>query len=317
MARPFPIRSLTILSLAASLAACAGALRQEIYQADARPVTIAAFTQRRPETMRVMTRDGLALAGYYWPGDPADRDVLLFFHGRGSNQGIAARYAERLTGAGDHVVVVSYRGFGGNPGRPDEAGLIEDGRAFVARARAMIGPQARLYLIGHSLGGAVAMHVAADGGIAGVFALSAFDRLAGSAPAGIGPLLPDAWDNVAAAGRIAAPIVLFHGSADPRVSQRQADALFAAVRAPALSITIPGEGHHPDMTRIAPVIQASVRAIDDGRFPAFPAPLPAGWIARRTCAANFCANPVDPPPSAAYSAPSPQGRTPGEALGAE
>lgn len=264
-----------------TLAACASTVRQEIYRADETPVAITQWTRTAPEPLTVQTHDGLSLTGYRWPGDPGDHDVILFFHGRGSNQGIAARYAEHLTGHGDHVIAVSYRGFGGNPGSPTQAGLVADGRAFVAQARAMVGPQARIFLVGHSLGGAVALHVAATTPVAGVITLSTFDTLEGSAPAGMGVLIPDKWNNLDAASKIHAPFVMMLGTADKRVALAQGEALFAAARSPAMFVTMGNAGHNPDMARIGPLVSEAVEAIDSGATTGWPAALPQGWTIRR------------------------------------
>ncbi|MFZ2998275.1 alpha/beta hydrolase [Sphingobium sp.] len=269
------------IAAALALAGCASAMRHEIYQADATPVDISRWTRAAPTPLIVRTQDGLSLTGYQWPGDPADHDVILFFHGRGSNQGIAARYAEYLTGHGDHVIAVSYRGFGGNPGKPTQAGLVADGRAFVAKARSIAGPDARIYLVGHSLGGAVALHVAATAPVAGVITLSTFDKLEESAPAGMGALIPDKWNNLDAATKIHAPLVMMLGTADKRVAMTQGDALFATARPPATFVTIGDAGHNPDMARIGPLVTSAVEAMDSGALARWPDALPPGWSVRR------------------------------------
>lgn len=263
------------------LTGCASAVREHIYKADETQIDIARWTHVRPQSLPVRTADGLALTGYYWPGDPMDRDVILFFHGRGSNQGVAARYAEHLIGRGDHVIVVSYRGFGGNPGSPTQAGLMADGRAFVARARELIGSDAHVFLVGHSLGGAVALHVGATVPVTGVVTLSTFDKLEESAPGGLGMLLPDKWNNLDASTKIDAPLVMMLGTADDRVDLSQADALFAAAGKPATLLTVPGAGHNPDMSQLGPLVSEAVGAIDSGAMAAYPTALPAGWSVRR------------------------------------
>ncbi|MDX3899794.1 MAG: alpha/beta fold hydrolase [Sphingobium sp.] len=260
---------------------CADLAREQIYKANPAPINVAQWTRAAPADLSVTTEDGLVLKGYVWPGAADDRDILIFFHGRGSHQGVGARYAEYLTGRGDHVIVASYRGFGGNPGSPSQAGLICDGRAFVARARAMGGPDARVILVGHSLGGAVALHVAATVPVEGVVTLSTFDRFAESAPAYAAALLPDAWNNMDAATKIHAPLVMIHGTADERVDQRQTDALLGAARPPAMLITVAGERHNPRMDMVAPIVSEAVAAIDAGNVAHFPASLPTGWSVRR------------------------------------
>ncbi|WP_420144381.1 alpha/beta hydrolase [Sphingobium sp.] len=276
-------QALTIWMIASSLTltGCAAAVRDQIYKASAAPIDVAQWTRSAPQPLSVRTTDGLTLTGYYWPGEPMDRDVILFFHGRGSNQGVAARYAEHLTGRGDHVIVVSYRGFGGNPGSPTQARLVDDGRSFIAAARNLVGTNARIFLVGHSLGGAVALHVAATTPVAGVITLSTFDKFAESATGGISAILPDKWNNVDAASKIRAPFVMIHGTADDRVDMDQAGALFAAAGRPTDWLIAPGAGHNPDMAKLGPLVSEAVEAVDADALDAYPAALPDGWDVRR------------------------------------
>ncbi|MGE4323356.1 MAG: alpha/beta hydrolase [Sphingobium sp.] len=269
------------MALLILLAGCAGAVRDRIYQADSAPITIGRYTATPPQPLTVASEDGVRLNGYYWPGAADDRDVIIFFHGRGSNQGIGARYAEHLTGRGDHVIVASYRGFGGNPGSPTQAGLMADGRAFVASARKLVGADARIFLVGHSLGGAVALHVAATVPVAGVITLSTFDRLEESAPGGVGALLPDKWNNLDAVTKIRAPFVMMQGTADERVGMDQAADLFAAARPPAALLTMAGAGHNPQMDKLAPLVSEAVAAIDTTALSRYPAALPPGMTVAR------------------------------------
>ncbi|MET0372477.1 MAG: alpha/beta fold hydrolase [Sphingobium sp.] len=263
-----------------ALAACAGTMRDQTYKADATPVSIARYVASAPQTLSVRSEDGLMLTGYYWPGASNDDDVVIFFHGRGSNQGVGARYAEHLTGRGDHVLVASYRGFGGNPGSPTQAGLMMDGRSFVAKARDLAGPGARVFLVGHSLGGAVALHVAATVPVAGVITLSTFDKLEESAPLGTGLLLPDKWNNLDAVTKIRAPFVMVQGTDDDRVDLAQAEHLFATAGPPAAYILVPGAGHNPQMDLLGPLVSQAVAAIDAGALARYPATLPPGLSVR-------------------------------------
>src|SRR3546814_9510930 len=102
--------------------------------------------------MKVVTRDGMIVTVYYWAGDPDDKDIVVFFHGRGAHQGVGAKYAQYIAGHGDNVLVASYRGFGGNPGQPSKPGLLRDADAFIDEARKRVGAGERLGPVGQYLG---------------------------------------------------------------------------------------------------------------------------------------------------------------------
>jgi fermentation-respiration switch protein FrsA (DUF1100 family) len=259
-----------LLAAALMLAGCAGIARERIY----RPVPIAAdqpaWRAAAPRPVTARTADGLVLNGYYWPPSGSSRDILVFFHGNGGNRQTAALMAEPLTRHGSGVLVASWRGYGGNPGRPSEAGLFADGAAFVALAR-QLQPDGRLFLFGWSLGGAVALELAGRTPVDGVATLGAFSRLADAAPAAARLFLPDRFDNLAAIGRVTAPVYLFHGTQDEVIPYAHAGRLRAASGGRAIIVTISGGGHRPDFAALADTVWQALEGRGPDRRPAPPA----------------------------------------------
>lgn len=267
----------TALLLALPLLGGCAILRPAIYAPRTGHVPVT-WIHGAPATVSVPTADAKRLEGYYWHGAPGDQDIFVFSHGRHFNADIAAKYAQHLLGRGDAVLVASYRGFGPNRGSPSEARMMEDATAFLREAHRLAGPQARLWLVGHSIGAGVALQAAAhDAQVKGVFALSGFARIAEATPRIARALLPDQWDNRAALQAVKAPVVFFQGGQDRYIPADSGRSLMAAATGPARLLFGAQGKHSPDMTLLGPWISAAAAAMASSAPDALPA-LPAGWI---------------------------------------
>lgn len=107
--------------------------------------------------------DGVRLHGWWLPAEGAPRGTLLHFHGNAENISAHLVLVEWLPRAGYNVLMFDYRGYGRSAGRVTRAGTIRDGHAAVdyALARPDVNRD-RLFAYGQSLGGAVAVVVAAE-----------------------------------------------------------------------------------------------------------------------------------------------------------
>ncbi|WP_342703859.1 lysophospholipase [Burkholderia arboris] len=113
-----------------------------------------------PQMGRLRTADGLELASYRWPaggGTAVPRATIALVHGLAEHAGRYAALAGRLNAAGIDVLAIDLRGHGQSPGKRVWAerfdGYLNDADALVAEAARGNTP---LFLMGHSMGGAVA-----------------------------------------------------------------------------------------------------------------------------------------------------------------
>jgi len=270
-------RLLILLILPIALAGCASFSRQILYSPDPSPAS-AHWTGQPPQQVSARTAEDLELKGYFWPGPPGDPDIFVFFHGRNWSAGRSADFVQPLARTGNGVLVASYRGFGDNPGRPSQARMLEDAEAFIDIAAARAGPGARIWLVGHSIGAAVALRMATtDERIRGVFAMSAFARVAEAAPRLARAFIPDRWDNLEALGTLNKPVILLQGVLDRFIPDDSGDALFSAYAGPASLIVGEDSRHNPDMKALAPWFDKAITAMQGGSLADLPPP-PAGWI---------------------------------------
>ena len=207
-----------------------------------------------PEMMAVTlsTGDGLALLAWYRP--PARGALsMVYFHGNAGHIGHRASKVRPYLDAGLGVLLVSYRGYGGNPGSPTEAGLYADGRAALAFLAEQGVPPHMTVLYGESLGCGVAVQVAGELArsepVAAVVLESPFTGI-GDVAASHYPFVPARWlvkDRFDSAEKIAgirAPVLIIHGEMDRIVPVRFGRRLFEAAAEPKESRWIRDAGHN-------------------------------------------------------------------------
>lgn len=110
------------------------------------------------EAVRLTARDGIAIAGTYWPGRRPDAPAVLLLHGVGASRNQTAPMAEALAAKGYAALAIDLRGHGESTITDHSYGLDEgrDARAAFAwlKAKQYGG---KVAVVGISLGGAAAL----------------------------------------------------------------------------------------------------------------------------------------------------------------
>ena len=223
--------------------------RRLVYLPGDGPVPAAADAVPGARDVRLRTADGLDLGAWFVP-PPDGAPVVLVAPGNGGHRGLRAPLVRALSAAGLGVLLVDYRGYGGNPGSPSEEGLALDVRAARSHLLEDVGvPPGRLLYYGESLGCAVVTELAVEHPPAGLLLRSPFVDLA-AVGAEHYPFLPvrallrDRYPVAEQVARVQAPTTVVYGTADsivpPAQSRRVADAAAHLHR----RVEVPGADHN-------------------------------------------------------------------------
>ncbi len=225
--------------------------------------------------------DGTSLHGWYVP-HPAPKAHALLLHGNAGNVTLLAPTLRILNRRHNlSVLALDYRGFGKSTGKPTEAGILQDARAarkWLAEKEGIA--EKDVVLLGQSLGGGVAVDLAAKDGARGLVLAGTFTSLPDVAQHHIRWLpmklmMTSKMDSLQKIKQYEGPLLMSHGDADEVVPYKQGLALFEACPSQQKRfITNPGAKHNdpqPDeyraafddfLTKLPPLDQAGLQFAD-------------------------------------------------------
>ena len=257
-------------ALLAGVAVLWSGQRRLIYQPDTSAVPAASALLDDALDVTLTTEDGVTLRALYVrapvPRDPAGcRSTVLVAPGNGGNRAGRLPLARALREAGFGVLLLDYRGYGGNPGRPSEDGLAADARAAYAFLTGDAGLSAdELIYLGESLGGAVVTRLATEHPPAALLLRSPFTELADVAQRQV-PVLPVRWllrdrfPVVDLTVALPVPTTVVYGTADTLVPPALSLTVAARSAGDPVVIAIEGADHNdPALTHGPDLIAAAV-----------------------------------------------------------
>jgi uncharacterized protein len=198
------------------------------------------------------------LEAFWVPADNPDAPVFLYLHGQDATRGKNLEHTERFHQWGYNVLVIDYRGFAGSYGKeqPSEAKVYED--ALAALRYLKNDPNVarkKIFIYGHSLGGAVAIELATrseSSDLAGLIVESTFTSVLDMSALryqGMLRLLPvslllsQKFDSLSKIDSVLLPTLYIHGDKDAKVPFEMTETLYNATRVPKQKCIIEGAGH--------------------------------------------------------------------------
>jgi len=220
-----------------------------------------------------------SLHAWWWPAQRADAPAILYLHGVRWNLTGQLFRIEQLHAMGYSVLAVDYRGFGQSRGDlPSEATVYEDAQVAWERFAQLQPDRNKRLIFGHSLGGAVAVELAADlsrqaqkngspSAARGLILESTFTSLGDVAAVVADTALPVRWllsqkfDSIDKIDQVGMPLLLVHGQDDRYVPPRFSQQLYEAAQQPKTLLLVPGASHNNSMSLAGPRYRQAIKAL--------------------------------------------------------
>src|SRR5690606_25357904 len=169
--------------------------------------------------------NGDRLQAWYVPAPDASAPTILYLHGSRWNLNSSVFRIERWSSMGYGILAIDYRGFGESTERlPSQASAVEDASAALQELALRQPLAERRVVYGHSLGGAIAVALAARQGLPdfnGLIIESTFTRIQDMIPhsnwsqiPGLSLLITQPFASLSAIGKIQNPLLILHGTHD-------------------------------------------------------------------------------------------------------
>ena len=148
-----------------------------------------------------------------------DFKTLIFFHGNAGSLENRIHKINHFRDMDINFLIIAWRGFSGNKGKPTEQGLYDDGKSAIDWLAKKGVREKDIILYGESLGTGVATHLAQNKNFAGIILETPFTSMIDAAKKfypyiPVNLLLKDKFENKKNIKNINSPILVMHGEAD-------------------------------------------------------------------------------------------------------
>jgi fermentation-respiration switch protein FrsA (DUF1100 family) len=206
--------------------------------------TAAGFPQAEEDVLT--SADGEKVIIWHVPPKPG-HPVVLFFPGNGDFLAGRVSRFKAITSDGTGLVALSYRGYAGSTGSPNEVGLLQDAAAAYAFTTARY-PADRIVAWGFSLGTGVAVAIAAEHPVGKLILEAPYTSTVDVAASlfwfvPVRLLMRDPLHSDRRIADVNVPLLIMHGDADPAINIRFGERLFALAHEPKQFVRFPGGGH--------------------------------------------------------------------------
>ena len=200
------------------------------------------------EEIFIETDKKIKLKSWFIKKDLNKFKTILIFHGNAGNLFNRVYKLNELNKLDVNILLISWRGFSGNKGKPTEKNLYHDAEEAVKWLNNRGAISKNIILYGESLGTGVATELGTSNAFGGIILESPFTSIANAAkiyypylPVNI--ILKDRYDSIGKIKNITTPILIMHGRKDNIVPQKMGLELYEKANQPKFSYFPENDDH--------------------------------------------------------------------------
>ena len=200
------------------------------------------------EEIFIETDKNINLKSWFIKKDLNKFKTVLIFHGNAGNLFNRVYKLNELNKLDVNILLISWRGFSGNKGKPTEKNLYHDAEEAIKWLNNRGAISKNIILYGESLGTGVATELGTSNAFGGIILESPFTSIANAAkiyypylPVNI--ILKDRYDSIGKIKNITTPILIMHGRKDNIVPQKMGLELYEKANQPKFSYFPENDDH--------------------------------------------------------------------------
>ena len=168
------------------------------------------------EKVKIKTEDNIELLSWYHKKNSGDYKTILFLHGNAGTLENRIYKINHFKNMNVNFLIIAWRGFSGNKGKPTEKGLYEDAKSALRWLANKGVKEESIIIYGESLGTGVATEIAQNKNFAGVILETPFTSMVSVGKSHypffpVSILLKDKYESDKKIKNIKSPILIMHG----------------------------------------------------------------------------------------------------------
>mgnify|MGYP001204150254 FL=1 len=200
------------------------------------------------EEIQIQTEKDIKLKSWLIKKDFKKYKTLIFFHGNAGNLFNRVHKLNKLNELDINILIISWRGFSGNSGKPTEKNLYFDAKMSVKWLKNLGVRDDQIILYGESLGTGVAVELGKDNYFNSIILESPFTSISKAAKIyypylPINLLLKDRYDSIDKINNIKKPVLIMHGMKDDIIPFEMGVELFKKANQPKYSYFTKDDDH--------------------------------------------------------------------------